>query len=352
MTENSSGQSSIRLSRYRYLLVIFQLGSLLAFVVTLYVGWQITKPLNISPERIYHYESGQNISQFAENLNLDGYLDNTDLFIWTAQVGGIDRVLKAGEYSFKSDYSVLGVLDHLVQGKSVSYPIQFIEGWTFQDYLDELRTKSNIKHTFAELSHTQIVDQLGIAESSPEGLFFPDTYRYTSGRTDSSILKKAYDTMQEILQTEWETRQGQLPFKTPYESLVAASIIEMESRVAEEFPLVASVIVNRLNRGMKLQMDPTVVYGLNGLNIPLNRKHLAKDTPYNTYTRFGLPPTPISMPGMAAIKAALNPADSSALYFVARGDGTGTHKFSDTYDEHIIAVRAYRKSEEYKQLRN
>ena len=319
---------------------LLQFGSLLIFCLALYAGYEITRPLHIPDNRVYVLEQGKNVADFARELHEDGHVVHSQIVIWTARLGNIDRNFKAGEYRFDPNDNLLSVLDDIVKGKSITHSIQFIEGWTFQDFLDELKSKSNIKQTLANVAYDDILEMLQIPEDHPEGWFFPDTYNYNSGQADTVILLNAYNNMKRILDDEWKDRRTDLPYKSAYEGLIVASIIQMESRVISEYPIIAGVIVNRLRKGMRLQMDPTVIYGLGGIDGQLRKSHLKADTAYNTYTRYGLPPTPISMPGLEALSAAANPEDTSALYFVSQGDGT--HKFSDTIEEHIKAVREYR----------
>ena len=318
-----------------------QLVSLLVFLVALFIGHQITRPLEIPEDRVFTFKPGQNAADLARILQEDGIFRYSPLVILTAKLGNFERKLKAGEYHFKSEFNLLAVLAHIVEGKSVVYPVRFIEGWTFKDYLTELRSKPNLEQTLASVEFENILEVLQIPEKFPEGWFFPDTYVFNSGQSDAKILRTAYEAMRTALEKEWNQRRSDLPYKTAYEGLIVASIIQKESSAVSEYPVIAGVIVNRLRKGMRLQMDPTVIYGLGGLDSPIRRSHLNTDSPYNTYTRHGLPPTPISMPGLDALKAAVRPADTSALYFVSRGDGT--HKFSDTLDEHLAAVREYRK---------
>ena len=318
-----------------------QLVSLLVFLVVLFIGHQITRPLEIPEDRVFTFKPGQNAADLARILQEDGIFRYSPLVILTAKLGNFERKLKAGEYHFKSEFNLLAVLTHIVEGKSIVYPVRFIEGWTFKNYLTELRSKSNLEHTLADVEFEDILDALQIPQKHPEGWFFPDTYVFNSGQSDAKILRTAYEAMHTALEKEWNQRRPDLPYKTAYEGLIVASIIQKESSAVSEYPVIAGVIVNRLKKGMRLQMDPTVIYGLGGLDSPIRRSHLNTDSPYNTYTRHGLPPTPISMPGLDALKAAARPADTSALYFVSRGDGT--HKFSDTLDEHLVAVREYRK---------
>lgn len=323
------------------MLRLVQLGSLLIFCLALFAGYELNRPLHIPSDRIYALEQGQNVSDFARKLTEDGYVKHSNIVIWTARLGNTDRKFKAGEYRFDSDDSLLDVLDSIVNGRSIVYKAQFIEGWTFNDFLEKLRTISNIEHTLANVPDDEVLSTLQISEKHPEGWFFPDTYNYSSGQSDEVILHTAYENMKRSLESEWANRRPDLPYKTEYEGLIVASIIQKESSVISEYPIIAGVIVNRLRKRMRLQMDPTVIYGLHEFDGVLKKSHLDTDTPYNTYTRYGLPPTPIAMPGLEALRAAANPADTSALYFVSQGDGT--HKFSDTIEEHIEAVLEYRK---------
>ncbi len=319
-----------------------QLVSLLVFLVALFSGYQVTRPLEIPEDRVFTFKSGQNATDLARMLQEEEIFRYSPLVILTAKLGNFERMLRAGEYRFESDFNLLAVLAHIVEGKSIVYPIRFIEGWTFKDYLTELRSKSNLEHTLADVAFENILDALQIPQKHPEGWFYPDTYVFNSGQSDAKILQTAYDAMHTALEREWNQRKLDLPYKTAYEGLIVASIIQKESSAVSEYPVIAGVIVNRLRKGMRLQMDPTVIYALGGLDSPIRRSHLNMDSPYNTYTQYGLPPTPISMPGLDALKAAAQPADTSALYFVSRGDGT--HKFSDTLDEHLAAVREYRNT--------
>ncbi len=315
--------------------------SLFAFATVTYAAYLITRPLNIPVDQVYVFESGANATDLANMLHENGHLTTPELLVWVARTGQFERSLKAGEYQFQPELNLLQVLSKIVEGKSIDHQIQFIEGWTFKEFLTELSNKANLEQTLAEADADAVLVSLGILEQNPEGWFFPDTYNFNAGQTDLSILQRAHARMKEILEQEWENRSPDLPYETAYECLIAASIIQKESSVDEEFPIIAGVIVNRLNKGMRLQMDPTVIYGLGGIDGPLKRSELDRDTPYNTYTRSGFPPTPIAMPGLAAIQAAARPAETSYLYFVSRGDGT--HKFSNTIDEHLEAVRNYRR---------
>lgn len=314
--------------------------SFFIFAATSYAAYLVTRALHIPQSQVYIFESGANATDLANLLHDSGYLKHPKLLVWVAKTGQFEHSLKAGEYQFQPDFNILQVLTKIVEGKSIDYQIQFIEGWTFSDYLNELKNKPNLEQTLSGTELGTVAEKIGIVTSNPEGWFFPDTYNYNSGQTDLSVLQRSNSVMKEILEREWANRHPDLPYKSMYECLIAASIIQKESNLPDEYPIISGVIVNRLNRGMRLQMDPTVIYGLGGVDGPLKRSQLDQDTPYNTYTRFGLPPTPIAMPGLAAIQAAARPAQTDYLYFVARGDGS--HKFSETIDEHLEAVRDYR----------
>jgi UPF0755 protein len=222
----------------------------------------------------------------------------------------------------------------------VEYPLKIVEGWSFKQVLEALHAAPKLTHSLQGLGPKQIMAMLGYPNVHPEGRFFPDTYYYPSGMSDLLILQRAYQKMEKILDEEWEARAGDLPVRTRDEALTLASIVEKETGKPEERGLIAGVFVQRLRTGMKLQTDPTVIYGLGDKykgNITL--AHLRTPTPYNTYTRKGLPPTPIAMPGREAIHAALNPENTRALYFVSRGDGS--HVFSETLEQHNAAVQKY-----------
>ncbi len=310
----------------------------ITLIATVFVGFNLTRPSPVLDEKVYVLKRGQNATDFAEMLEREGVLSSKFFFILTARWGQFERKLKAGEYKIPPGASILEILDILVVGDAVEYPITFIEGWTFQQMLQEIWSKKNIEATLVNLSDKAILEQINIPADHPEGWFFPDTYHYNLGETDASILLKSYTRMLEILNEEWSNRDPNILYSIPYEGLIVASIIQKESYLHKEFPVISGVIVNRLKKRMRLQMDPTVIYGMGqDFNGNLLRKHLKTDHEYNTYTRHGLPPTPIAMPGRAAIHAALHPAETKALYFVARGDGS--HQFSETLRAHNKAVR-------------
>lgn len=239
---------------------------------------------------------------------------------------GLSAQLKSGNYAFKSGITPYEVLQKIARGDVNEYVATVIEGWTLQKMRSELDGNPALAHDTAGMSDVDLLRAIGASEvdkACAEGLFFPDTYLFDKGTSDLTVYKRAYRTMQKRLAEAWATRAPNLPYKTPYDALIMASIVEKETGRASDRPLVAAVFANRLRIGMPLQTDPSVIYGLGpAYDGHLKKKDLQTDTPYNTYTRMGLPPTPIALPGVAALNAALNPAASSALYFVARGDGS------------------------------
>lgn len=254
----------------------------------------------------------------------------------TDQSGGI----QAGSYRLESPISPLALLQKLNDGDVVRISITFLEGTTFAEMRARLEKADNVKVTLKGLSDAEVLKRIGASEAHPEGLFFPDTYRFAAGTTDAELLKTSYQAMKKKLDEAWAQRDPDLPYRTPYEALKMASIIEKETGKAEERPLIGSVFINRLRIPMRLQTDPTVIYGM-GENFDGNirKRDLTTDTPYNTYTRDGLPPTPIAMPGWGSLLAAVKPAQSNKLYFVGKGDGS--HHFSSSLDEHNRAVAKY-----------
>lgn len=288
-------------------------------------------------------EHGLSLRSIADRLVTEQVLQEPWRFVLLVRVMGRERDIKAGNYELKRGMTVNDLFLTLTQGSSIQRSITFIEGWTFQQMREALNRHEDIRHLSVAMTDQEIMQHIGAKENHPEGLFFPDSYFFTRSSSDIDILKRAYHTMQRRLQQAWEGRSAGLPYQTPYEALILASLIEKETGRGEERPLIARVFLNRLQLNMRLQTDPTVIYGMGErFDGNLRRHDLTQDTPYNTYTRGGLPPTPIAMPGMAAIHAALHPADGNALYFVSRGDGS--HVFSATLDEHNRAVNQYQRS--------
>lgn len=308
-------------------------------LAALYVTFYWLRPLHPGDET-YVLKPGTGLRALARELEARGVVGETRTLVSMAAVLGYGRNLKAGEYRFASGIRIGQLLDQIARGKVVEYPLKLVEGWTFQQFRQAIEQAPKLTQTLVGLSAAEVMGRLGRAGLHPEGRFFPDTYKYTAGQTDLSILARAYDRMQNTLQREWETRSADLPVKDAYEALILASIVEKETGKPDERTTIAGVFVNRLRRNMKLQTDPTVIYGMGDkFDGNLRLKDLRTDTPYNTYTRAGLPPTPIANPGTAAIRATLNPASTRALYFVSRGDGS--HQFSETLTQHNDAVVKY-----------
>lgn len=290
--------------------------------------------------RTFTIESGSNIKTIAHQLSLERIIDDPWLFILLAKLKGVETRVRAGEYQLQQSQSPEDLLELFTIGPSVQYSFTIIEGWAFRQMMQELQHHDVIKNTLKGKSNDEIMTALGYPGQHPEGLFFPDTYSFPKGTSDVDFLQRAYRTMQTQLQKEWESRAADLPIATSYEALILASIIEKETGAAYERPLIASVFIQRLRKKMRLQTDPTVIYGLGeGFDGNIRYRDLKTDTPYNTYLHKGLTPTPIALPGLDAIKAAVHPADSEALFFVSKGDGT--HHFSKTLKEHNKAVSKY-----------
>jgi len=292
------------------------------------------------PGRTFTIESGSNIKMIAQQLSLEEIIDDPWLFILLAKIKGVEKSVRAGEYRLQQAQSPSDLLELFTRGQPILYSFTVIEGWAFRQMISEMQHHPFIVNTLRGKSDAEIMTALGYQGRHPEGLFFPDTYSFPKGTSDLDFLQRAYHLMQKHLQREWDDRAKNLPITSSYDALILASIIEKETGVAYERPLIASVFTRRLQKNMRLQTDPTVIYGLGeGFDGNIRFRDLKKDTPYNTYLHKGLTPTPIALPGLDSIRAALHPADSKALFFVAKGDGT--HYFSNTLEEHNKAVRKY-----------
>ena len=250
--------------------------------------------------------------------------------------------IHAGDYLIAEGTTPEQLVQQFTDGSVRLYTFTLIEGWNSREVLAALHANDAIQATMTNEDWPALLESLGADVTHPEGLFLPETYRFPKHTPDKAVLKQAYELMQRVLTEEWQQRSAEAPVDSAYEALILASIVEKETALADERPQIAGVFARRLAKGMRLQTDPTVIYGIGAsFDGNLTRKHLRTDTPYNTYTRHGLPPTPIAMPGRAAINAALHPADGTSLYFVATGIGDGSHKFSATKDEHDKAVAEY-----------
>ena len=250
--------------------------------------------------------------------------------------------IKAGRYEIPPRATAAEIIEQLATGRVVLESLTIVEGWTFAEMRAALAAHAAVEQTLRGLSDPEIMRAIGHPNEHPEGRFFPDTYRFAAGTTDKVILTLAYDRLQTILQDAWSKRAEDLPLQSPYEALILASIIEKETGLASERPQIAGVFVSRLRKGMRLQTDPTVIYGLaERYDGNIRERDLRSDTPYNTYTRSGLPPTPIALAGADSIRAATQPLETGHLFFVATGLGDGSHAFSRTYEEHNQALRRY-----------
>ncbi len=314
-----------------------------ALVAVAYLAWYAYRPLQPGPA-IYTVAPGTSMGAFARDLHARGVIRHPRLMTALAVLRGQGRALKAGEYRFPRGITLLALLDQVSAGRVVAHPFTLVEGQTVAQVLARLGAEPRLAQDLPDVPLAGLLAAIGLEDPRhPEGLFFPDTYYYTAGSGAAALLRRAYRRMQAFLAEQWPRRDPDLPLTDPYQALILASIVEKETGVARERPLIAGVFVNRLRRGMKLQTDPTVIYGLGDrFKGDLKLRHLQEDGPFNTYTRPGLPPRPIALPGAAAILAALHPARTDALYFVARGDGT--HEFSATLAAHNRAVARYQRA--------
>ncbi len=319
------------------------LGLLVLAALASWMAWFTYRPLPL-PETPYQFTiaPGASLKKLAMKLEDAGVLQDELRFRILGRLMGYAGRIQAGTYSLDKPLTPMDLLGKIVRGEVIQGAVLFVEGWNMREVRQELARNAQLEHRLVDMTDADLLAAIGAEEGHPEGLFFPDTYYFSPHSPDIEVLRRAYQLQRQKLLAAWETRAPGLPYKSPYEALIMASIIEKETGAPEERPQIAAVFVNRLNKGMRLQTDPTVIYGLGAkFDGNLRKADLQRDTPYNTYTRAGLPPTPIAMPGEEAIRAALNPADSKALYFVARGDGT--HVFSGSLEEHNRAVNRYQR---------
>lgn len=302
----------------------------------------VEQPLQLDTPFIYSVEPGSNLKAVSEDLQQQGLTDLPPVYLQLyGRVTGLAPKIKAGEYRVEPETTLPQLLEQMVSGKVVMNALTIIEGMTARELIDAVHAHPKMIKTLETVTVDAVMKALGEPDKAGEGWFLPETYHFPSNTTDIDFLRRAYQQMQLELESAWENRDEGLPYETPYEALIMASIIEKETGIAEERPQIAGVFVRRLQKGMRLQTDPTVIYGMGDkFDGNLRRKDLRRDTPYNTYTRGGLPPTPICLPSIESIEAALHPADGDSLYFVATGQ-QGRHKFSATLREHNNAVRKY-----------
>jgi UPF0755 protein len=305
--------------------------------------WASTPVALAVPQLDVTIKPHSSVRSVTAQLRRGGVPIQTDLFVLMTRVLGLQSQLKSGNYEFKAGVTPYEVLQKMALGDVNEYVATIIEGWTFKRMRDELDANPALRHDTAGMSDAQLLAAIGAPpapQGSGEGLFFPDTYLFDKGSSDLDVYRRAYKLMQTRLNEAWAARAQGLPLKSPYEALTLASLVEKETGKAGDRPLVAAVFANRLKAGMPLQTDPSVIYGLGASYTGrLHKSDLQLNTIYNTYLRPGLPPTPIALPGAAALQAALNPAATGALYFVARGDGSSV--FSDNLVDHNKAVDKY-----------
>ena len=320
------------------------MGLILAGLALGWSAWKINsvleQPLHVTQERLLDVPNGTNPNRMFYRMQNEGLLDDAVWLrlYWRFNMAGTP--LHTGEYRLTPGMTVHDLFEAWRRGDVVQYNLTLVEGWTFRQVRAAVAKHEKIKHTLGGLSDSEVMDRLGHTGVFPEGRFFPDTYRFVRGMSDVELLQQAYMRLEEVLAKEWAARASGLPYRDPYQALIMASLVEKETGIPQERGQIAGVFVRRLRLGMMLQTDPTVIYGMGErYNGRITRADLREPTPYTTYTMTGLPPTPIAMVGREAIHAALNPADGSSLYFVARGDGS--HVFSDDLDDHNTAVREY-----------
>jgi UPF0755 protein len=306
-----------------------------------YGAWYASAPLPVGqlPMEV-EIPRGASLRTAMDQLQKSGIGLRRIEFEVLARTLGRERGIKAGNYQITEAPTPVELLDKLTRGDVSQAEVRLIEGWTFAQFRAALDASPDLRHDTTGLEHAQVMARLQAPEPHPEGLFFPDTYLFARGSSDLAVLRRAYQAMQRHLKEEWEARDSNLPYQSPYDALIMASIVEKETGKASERDLIGGVLVNRLRIGMRLQVDPTIIYGLGSeFDGNLKKKHLLEDGPYNTYTRAGLPPTPIAMPGLASLRSALRPGRTESLYYVSKGDGSS--HFSRSLDEHNRAVSKY-----------
>ncbi|WP_137971821.1 endolytic transglycosylase MltG [Pseudomonas sp. F(2018)] len=328
----------------RKLLLLLVTGLALLVLALALAGWRLhsalNQPLKLESERLIEVVPGDTPGGLLNRLEGEGVLDGAFWLRLYWRFNLPNQALHSGEYRLSPQQNVRDLLGLWRRGEVMQYSLTLVEGWSFRQVRAALTRQEALQQSLAGLDDGALMERLGLPGVSPEGRFFPDTYRYVRGMSDLDLLKQARTRLDQVLDEEWNKRAQGLPYRKPYDALVMASMVEKETGVAEERGQIAGVFVRRLRSGMRLQTDPTVIFGLGELyNGNLTRAHLLQPTPYNTYVIDGMPPTPIALAGREAIHAALNPVPGKSLYFVARGDGS--HVFSETLEQHNRAVREY-----------
>lgn len=328
---------------WRFLVFLVLVGLVAAGLVFADYQDTLKQPLAFTDQqRSFTIKKGWSAKRVANELEKSGVIDKPHWFYLYARMSKKGVGIKSGEFNITGSPNTTELIDLFIQGQTVQYSANLIEGSTFKQIRARLEQNTDLVQTMSAMSQDDIMDALGLAGQHPEGMFFCDTFQFPKQTSDIDFLKRSNAMLQKVLTEEWENRQPDLPLASPYEALILASIVEKETAAPEERPLIAGVFMSRLKKKMRLQTDPTVIYGIgDSYDGNIRRKDLRTDTPYNTYTRAGLPPTPIAMVGREAIHAVMHPDATSNLYFVARHDGTGTHQFSETNEQHNAAVRKY-----------
>lgn len=304
----------------------------------------LQKPLGLDQATSYDFKPGTSVSALARDLEQQQIIPNRLYFSILTRLTGSAKQLRAGEYELIPGMTVWQLHELLKKGKVRLYSLTLVEGFNFRQMMQAVHASEYLDHQLKGLSGQQVMQQIGYPGEHPEGRFFPDTYHFPRGTSDIQLLRQAYAEMQKRLAQAWQLREVGLPLKSAYELLTLASIVEKESAVAEERGIIAGVFVNRLRKGMRLQTDPTVIYGIGEeYDGDIRFRDLRKDTPYNTYTRHGLPPTPIAMPGQGALDAASQPEETEYIYFVATSDQSGRHIFSTNLVDHERAVDIHQR---------
>ena len=333
----------VLVKRTIYTLFAVVLLSILAIIIVIIMSeMKVQQPLANKQVEFITITPGTSFNAFTKQLVDKGWLDNTFWLRSYARFNVEHSKIKSGTYQIKMNTRTVELLNLVVSGKEHQFSITFIEGSTFKQVLAQLAAHQHITHQLANLSVEDVAKKLSIEQDNPEGWLFPETYAFTQDTADISILKRAFEKMQSALDEQWKNRAGNLPYKSPYQALIMASIIEKESGRHAEHPRISSVFINRLNKRMRLQTDPTVIYGLGDrYQGDITYAHLREKTAYNTYKIKGLPPTPIALPGAQALQAALHPESSNYLYFVS--NGAGEHIFSTNLADHNRAVTKYQR---------
>jgi UPF0755 protein len=331
----------MRKSRVALLIIVTALAAAASVALFALSWYRQPLPLPRSPFE-FEVRAGAPLTTVARTLRDAGVIPHPYALTLLARAKGVDRAIKAGSYELESGITLAELLAKLTQGDVTQTAVTIVEGTTFAEVRRALRATPEVGHEAAGLPDAELLQRMGAVETSPEGILFPDTYFLATGSSDLALLRRAYRSLHARLDAAWARRAPDLPFASPYEALILASIVEKETAHPDDRPLIASVFVNRLKRGMRLQTDPTVIYGMGPrFDGNLRKRDLEADTPYNTYVRDGLPPTPIALASQASIDVVMNPPKTAYLYFVSRGDGRS--EFSANLADHNRAVSKYQK---------